>query len=108
LRIACGVSGIMPPNARDAHALRQLQSARARRTTRTLCTPPLTNSCRIFRSLADTSICRAGRAMPRGCAETFQIGIVCQEFFPAVLDPANPSLDRTRNPPPRTAHREGP
>ena len=51
-------------NPRRANAFSQLQSATARRTTRTCCTPPLNSFLNAFWSFVVTPIRRAGRAIP--------------------------------------------
>src|SRR5437773_1224058 len=84
--MACGVNGTTAAIRGALTPFANCKSATARRTTRTCCTPPLNSFLNAFWSLVVTSICRAGRAIPQVCAQTFLIGIVLLESFQAVKD----------------------
>src|SRR5213594_4348943 len=81
--MACGVNGTTAAIRGALTPFANCKSATARRTTRTCCTPPLNSFLNAFWSLVVTSICRAGRAIPQVCAQTFLIGVVLLESFQA-------------------------
>src|SRR5947208_15811502 len=84
--MACGVSGIVSATWGALTSSANCNSARARRTTRTCCTPPfrrLRNSCWSF---LVTSILRGGRPIPRVCAKTILHKNGLCELFQAVTE----------------------
>src|SRR5439155_4524938 len=93
--MACGVSGIVLATWGALTSSANCNSAKARRTTRTCCTPPfrrLRNSCWSF---LVTSILRGGRPIPRVCAKTILHKNGLSELFQAVrelVSPGTPSF----------------
>src|SRR6185295_1985555 len=84
--MACGVSGIVLATWGAQTSSANCNSAKARRTTRTCCTPPfrrLRNSCWSF---LVTSILRGGRPIPRVCAKTILHKNGFYELFQVVKD----------------------
>src|SRR6476659_8387681 len=95
--MACGVSGIVLATWGALTSSANCNSAKARRTTRTCCTPPfrrLRNSCWSF---LVTSILRGGRPIPRVCAKTILHKNGFYELFQVVKNlAARPKFDQGR------------
>src|SRR5215470_11034303 len=70
VRMACGVSGTTREIRGALAPFANSSSAKARRTTRTCCTPPLSNLASSFWSFGVTSILRGGRPIRQVCAKT--------------------------------------
>src|ERR1043165_8242869 len=77
----CGVSGTTWEIRGALVPLANCSSARARRTTRTCCTPPLSSFASSFWSLGVTLILRGGRPIPEYAPEQFCIKMVFTIFL---------------------------
>src|SRR5437870_7751744 len=88
--MACAVSGTTLEMRGALTPLANCNSAKARRTTRTCCTPPFTSFRNACLSLFVTLILRAGRAIPQVCVKTILLKNGLLESFQAVRDLAAP------------------
>src|SRR5437870_5395799 len=84
--MACAVSGTTLEMRGALTPLANCNSAKARRTTRTCCTPPFTSFRNACLSLFVTLILRAGRAIPQVCVKTILLKNGLLESFQAVRD----------------------